>query len=570
MVIGVIVLVSVQAVADLFLPTLMSDIIDKGVMMGDTGVIWRTGGIMLLVAGCGVVCAVLASFLSSRSASGFGRLLRSELFKKVEGLSLEGFDKIGTSTLVTRTTNDVTQVQMVLMVIMRMMISAPIMATGGIIMAMSKDKPLTLVLVAAMPLLAAIITVIASKGIPLFKKMQVKIDRMNLILREYLTGIRVIRAFNRSSYAMERFDDANRDLTMNYIHVNRIMAFLMPSLMMVMNVTSLAILWFGIIRIDQGGMQMGSLIAFTQYAMQILFSMLTVSMMFIFLPRAQAAATRINEVFAIPGETGFEPPAMPASGSSGTPDTDAGGYLEFRNVSFGYPGAEEPVLIDISFKVSPGEVVAITGSTGSGKSTLVNLILRFYETGSGSILIDGTDIREMSLYELRKKIGFIPQKTLLFSGMISDNIRYGKENATDEEVSDAAEISQAKDFINDTENGLGHIIAQGGTNISGGQKQRLAIARAIVRKPDIYIFDDSFSALDFKTDAKLRAALKDVISEAAVLIVAQRVGTILNADRIIVLNNGRIDGIGTHRELLGSCPVYREIVASQLSEEEMA
>lgn len=558
---GVLVLVFMQTLADLYLPTLMSDIINKGVMNGDTNYIMKTGAFMLLVAGGGVIAAVIASYLSSKAGVGFGKILRNKVFNRVESYSLHEFDKIGTATLITRTTNDITQVQMVTMMIMRMMIGAPMMAIGGIIMALSEDKSLTWTLAVAIPVLAGVIALIAGKGIPLFKQIQVKIDRINLVLREKLTGIRVIRAFNRIEHERARFEDANADLTNNYIKVNRIMAFMMPSVMLIMNFTSLAILWFGIKRVDNG-MEIGSLLAFTQYAMQIMFSMIMLSMMFIMVPRAQAAAVRINEVLETVPE--INDPEVAKEGNAKR------GYVEFKDVSFSYHGAEEPALKDISFSAKPGEITAIIGSTGSGKSTLVNLIPRFYDVSGGSVLIDGEDVRNMSQASLRAKIGFVPQKAVLFSGTIAENIKYGKDDATFEEIQHAAEVAQATGFVAEMDGGYDHVIAQGGTNVSGGQKQRLSIARALVRKPEIYIFDDSFSALDFKTDAKLRAALKKEIAEATVLIVAQRVGTVMDADRIIVLDDGRVAGMGTHKELLNTCEVYHEIVSSQLSEEEIA
>jgi ATP-binding cassette subfamily B protein len=392
--------------------------------------------------------------------------------------------------------------------------------------------------------------------------MQKKIDRINLVLREKLTGNRVIRAFNRMEHEQARFEDANDDLTENYIKVNRIMAFMMPAIMLIMNFTSIAILWFGIIRIDEGNMDIGALFAFIQYAMQIMFSMLMVAVMFIMVPRAQAAAVRINEVLDTEPDIVDPENAKKADNEKG--------YIEFRNVTFSYHGAEQPALSNISFSVKPGEFTAIIGSTGSGKSTLVNLIPRFYDVESGNVMIDGVDVREMTQQSLREKIGYVPQKAVLFSGSITENILYGKNDADTTEVECAAQIAQAVDFIGEMEDGYDHIIAQGGMNVSGGQKQRLSIARALVRKPEIYIFDDSFSALDFKTDAKLRAALKKEIGEATVLIVAQRVGTVMDSDRIIVLDEGRIAGMGTHKELLNNCEVYHEIVASQLSEEEIA
>jgi len=562
MVVLVLILVFLQTLGDLYLPTLMSDIINEGVMQGDTGKIMNLGGIMLLVAGGGAVCSIIASLFSAKASTGLGTILRSNIFKRVESYSLHEFDRIGTATLITRTTNDINQIQMVTIMIMRMMISAPMMAVGGIIMALQQDRQLTWVLAIAIPVLGVVIAVIASRMIPLFRLVQVKIDKINLVLREKLTGIRVIRAFNTVEHEMMRFDEANVDLTNNYIKVNKIMAFMMPSIMLIMNVTSLAVLWFGGILISTGDMNLGALAAFTQYAMQIMFSMLMMAMMFIMVPRAQAAAVRINEVLDTIPEITDSPETKNESTSRG--------YVEFKNVTFSYPGAEESALKDISFSARPGEITAIIGSTGSGKSTLINLIPRFYDVDSGSILLDGLDVREMSQENLRSKIGFVPQKAMLFSGTISDNIRFGKEQASEEEIRHAAQVAQATEFISGLDGGFDYHIAQGGANISGGQKQRLAIARALVKNPEVYIFDDSFSALDFKTDARLRAALNREIAESTVIIVAQRVGTVMDADRIIVLDEGKIAGMGRHRELLSTCDVYREIVSSQLSEEEIA
>lgn len=557
----VLVLIFFQSLSDLYLPTLMSDIVNKGIFSGDTNYIIRIGGKMLLVAAGGTVCAVLASYLSSKISSGFGKILRKEVFSKVESFSLNEFNNIGTASLITRTTNDITQIQQVMIIIFRMMVSAPMMCIGGIIMAVSKDAKLSLVLVAVLPILALLIYVIANKGIPLFKAMQIKIDKLNLVVREELTGIRVIRAFNRSDHEKGRFNKANYDLTQNAVKVNRIMAALMPLMMLIINFTTIAIIWFGAKRVDGGNMQIGDLMAFIQYAMQILFSLIMVSMMFVMIPRASASADRINEVLDI------NPEIKDAEVTKNADDKR--GFVEFNNVTFSYPGAEKPVISNISFKAKPGETVAVIGGTGSGKSTLISLIPRFYDIQSGSILVDGVDIKEMSQESLRAKIGFVPQKTVLFTGTISENIRYGKEDAKDEEVRHAAETSQSMEFIEKMEDGFDSVIAQGGTNVSGGQKQRLSIARALVRKPEIYIFDDSFSALDFKTDAKLRAALKKETKDSTMIIVAQRVSTVMDADKIIVLDEGKIAGIGTHRELLNTCEVYHEIVSSQLSEEEM-
>ncbi|MCL6590676.1 MAG: ABC transporter ATP-binding protein/permease [Firmicutes bacterium] len=561
-IIAVIVLIYLQTMADLTLPNLMSDIVNIGIVNGNVNYIMKTGSQMLLIAAGGVLCAIAAGLLSSQIAMGFGRILRSKLFIHVTNFSLYEFDKFGTPSLVTRNTNDITQLQMVTMIILRMMVMAPIMCIGGIIMALSKDKGLAWVIVAVVPILAITILILARIAFPIFKTIQAKIDKINLVLREELTGIRVIRAFNRIDDEKRRFEEANFDLMRISIRVNRLMSGLMPIMMLMMNFTTIAIIWFGSVRIDRGATNIGNMMAFLQYAMQIMFSLLMASLMFIMLPRAQASAGRINEVLeTIPGITGPKNPK-----STGFKK----GYVEFKNVTFSYQGAEEPALKNISFAAAPGEVTAIIGSTGSGKSTLINLIPRFYDVSSGSVEVDGVDVREMSQETLRAKIGFVPQKAVLFTGTIAENIRYGKETATDDEIRRAAEIAQAAEFIEGMKDGYDSLIAQGGTNISGGQKQRLSIARALAGKPEIYIFDDSFSALDFKTDAKLRAALKKETAEATVIIVGQRVATIMDADRIIVLDEGKIAGMGTHQELYQNCEVYREIVASQLSEDELA
>ncbi|MEH7502617.1 ABC transporter ATP-binding protein [Neobacillus drentensis] len=555
-------LVLLQSLSELYLPTLMADIVDKGVVTGDTDYIWKIGGFMLLVAAGGMICSIAASFYSAKAASGFGKLLRSKIFSHVGNFSLHEFDKLGTASLITRTTNDITQIQQVLVMMLRMMAMAPMMCIGGIIMAYSKDAKLTLVLAVALPVLVLAIVVIARKGIPLFKAMQVKLDNLNRVLRENLTGIRVIRSFNRVEHEKKRFDEANWDLTQTAIKVNKIMAAMMPIMMIVLNLSTVAIVWFGGLRISNGHMQVGDMMAFIQYAMQIMFSFIMLSMMFVMIPRASVSAVRINEVLETVAD--IKDPTSSLSGD-GTK-----GHVEFQEVTFSYPGAEMPAISNISFAMKPGEVTAIIGGTGSGKSTLINLIPRFYDIDSGKVLVDGIDVRDIGQEQLREKIGFVPQQSVLFTGTIAENIRYGKENASAEEVEHAAEIAQAKEFIANMPEGFDAVIAQGGTNVSGGQKQRLSIARALVRKPEIYIFDDSFSALDFKTDAKLRAALKGETGNSTVLIVAQRVSTIMDADQIIVLDNGEITGIGKHKELMESSAVYREIVMSQLSEEEIA
>jgi ATP-binding cassette, subfamily B, multidrug efflux pump len=557
----VILLACAQALSNLYLPNLMADIVDNGIVKGDTGYIWRTGGIMLLVTIGGTLAAIVGIFFSSQVATGFGKIVRAKIFTRVGQFSLHEFDLLGTSSLITRTTNDTTQVQQVMILILNMLITAPITLVAGIILAINQDAGLSWVFVVVIPVLVGAIVLIMSRAIPLFSILQVKLDKLNLILDEGLTGVRVVRAFDRQRFEERRFDVANLDLTDVTVRVNRMVAALMPIMMLVLNVSSVAILWFGAIRISNGDMRVGALFAFLQYAMQILFALLMVSMMFIMLPRAEASAKRINEVLAIVPEIN-DP--LEVNHSEITR-----GYVEFQDVTFSYAGAEEPALSHISFTASPGEVTAIIGGTGAGKSSLVNLIPRFYDIDSGRILIDGVDIGAMAQEHLRAKIGFVPQKAVLFSGTIEDNIRYGKEDATDEEVRHAADVAQASDFIENMPDGFASLIAQGGINVSGGQKQRLSIARALVRKPEIYVFDDSFSALDFKTDARLRAALKNETRDATVFIVAQRVGTVMDADRIIVLDEGRIAGIGTHRELLTSSDVYREIVSSQLSSAEI-
>jgi ATP-binding cassette, subfamily B, multidrug efflux pump len=560
---SVFVLVFLQSLAQLHLPNLMATIVDQGIARENIPLIWRTGGMMLLVALGGSIAAVTAGYLSARISAGFGKALRSRVFSHVEGFSLREFDKIGTASLVVRTTNDITQVQMVSLVFQRMVISAPMMCIGGIIMAVAKDARLSLILVVVIPFLVAVVLIAASKALPLFRVMQTKLDRLNLVLRESLTGIRVIRAFNRMDYEKQRFDQANRDVTGTALRVHRLMAFMMPFMMLTLNITTIAVIWIGGHRIDAGNLEVGAMMAFIQYAMQILMSLLMMSMIFVMLPRAAVSAERINEVLeSIPG---INDPAEPK-----TPPAHIRGSLEFRDVTFSYPGAAEPALRNVSFKAEPGEVTAIIGGTGAGKSTLVNLIPRFYDVDEGAVLVDGLDVREMTQADVRARIGLVPQKSVLFSGTVADNIRYGKEDATDDEIRRAAETAQALDFIEQATDGFGMTVAQGGTNVSGGQKQRLSIARALVRQPEIYILDDSFSALDFRTDARLRAALRHETGEATVLIIAQRVSTVMDADRIIVLADGRVAGMGTHKELIKSSDVYREIVVSQLPEEEIA
>ncbi|KKC46639.1 multidrug ABC transporter ATP-binding protein [Paenibacillus sp. D9] len=563
---AVLALVFCQSLSDLYLPTLLSDIVDKGILKGDVPYIWRIGGFMLLVSAAGAACIIASSFLSSRVASGFGRSARSKLFAHAEKFSLPEFDRIGTASMINRTTNDVNQVQQVLIMMMRMMVSAPMMCIGGLIMAFSKDAKLSLLLVVVIPVIGLTIFAVMRKAIPLFRAMQVKLDKLNLVLREGLTGIRVIRSFNRGEYEQGRFDSASRDLADTALRVNRMMAILMPTMMLIMNLTTVLIVWFGAKRIDAGDMNIGSLIAFIQYASQIMFSLVMMSMMFAMVPRAATSAARINEMLDIAptitdGQAKPSPAASPRTGA-------ARGEVEFREVSFHYPGAERPALDRVSFTARAGETTAVIGGTGSGKTTLLNLIMRFYDAGEGEVRVGGRDVRSLSQEELRAGIGLVPQKALLFSGSVSGNIRYGKEDATDAEVRHAAEVAQAAGFVEAMPEGFSTDIAQGGANLSGGQKQRLSIARALVRRPDLYLFDDSFSALDASTESRLRAALAEETGGAAVLVVAQRVSSVMGADRILVLDEGRLAGDGTHAELMESCGVYREIVESQLRTEE--
>jgi len=578
LIIGVIVFVFLQSLSELYLPTLMSDIVDIGVVKGDINYIIRTGGWMILFAVLAMISSVLGSYLAAKVATGFGRDLRTKVFTKVESFSLEEFDEKGTASLIIRTTNDITQIQRLVFTMLRMFLRAPLIFIGGIIMAVSKDAKLSLVFMVILPILSIIIFFVAKKSMSLFKSMQIKLDKLNLVLREYLTGIRVIRAFDREVYEKKKFHKANLNLTETAIKVNKLMAILMPLMILILNLTIVAIIWFGSIRIESGGMQVGDLMAFIQYASRIMFSLIMVSMIFIMLPRAAVSANRINEVLEVKPkikdpiilkDNKLEVEKNGLKSESYRSEKDKRGYLEFDKVSFCYQGAEEPVLKNISFRANPGELTAIIGSTGSGKSTLINLIPRFYDVTSGRILTDGVDIRELTQEKLRAKIGLVPQKAVLFTGTIAENISFGNNNLSRDEIIRAAEIAQAAEFISTMKQGYDSPIAQGGTNLSGGQKQRLAIARALAKHPEIYIFDDSFSALDFKTEAKLRVAIKKEIKNATALVIAQRVTTVMDADQIIVLDEGKIVGIGKHQELIKTCKVYREIVASQLSEEEL-
>jgi ATP-binding cassette subfamily B multidrug efflux pump len=560
----VLVLALAQSIGSLLLPRLMSDIVDKGIVKGDQRAILQIGGLMLLMSIVATLCAIAGSYYSSRVATGFGRILRGAIFARVEHFSVHQFDRLGSASLVTRTTNDTTQVQQMLIMMLTMVITAPMMAIGGVILALSQDAQLAWVLIAVMPVMALVFGLIMRSAIPLSQAMQTKIDRLNLVLGEGLSGARVIRAFDRGAHQRERFDQANLDLTNTATAVNRLIAFLMPALIVMLGLTNIGIIWVGSHRIDAGTMQVGAMIASLQYSMQILFAVFMVTAMFVMLPRASASAARINEVLDVAPE--IVDPATPVQPQRATKR----GHVEFENVTFRYPGAEEAALTGVSFTARPGEMTAIIGGTGSGKSTLAGLIPRFYDVNQGRVLVDGVDVREMTQADLRVRIGFVPQKAVLFTGTLATNIRYGREDASDEEVRHAATVAQAIEFVEAMPEKFAAPISQGGINLSGGQKQRLSIARAIVRKPDVYVFDDSFSALDYTTDANLRAALKQETANATVFVVAQRISTVINADRIVVLDDGRVVGIGTHPELLKTNEIYREIVASQISLEEMA
>lgn len=559
LVIGVLVLVFISTMTDLELPDLMSDIVDTGIVQGDVSYILGRGGVMLLVALLGTVCTILTSYLSSKIGMGFSRDLRKKVFEKVESFSLTEINEVGTASLITRTTNDINQVQMVVIMMMRMMLSAPIMIVGALIMALRKDVELSKVILVVIPIIIVTIVIIAKFTLPMFQKMQDKIDKLNLVVRENLTGIRVIRVFNKVEAEQERFNQASLEVSRIATMANRLMGALMPLMMLILNLSIIAVIWFGGIRINDGDLMVGDLMAFIQYLTQVMFSLLMLTMMFVLIPRAQASAVRINEVLEM--ESPIQEPKEAIQ-------PQLKGYVEFKNVSFGYEGAEEYAISNISFVAKPGEVTAIIGGTGSGKSSILNMIPRFYDAAKGEVLVDGVNVRDMNQQELRSKIGYVPQKAMLFTGTIRDNILYGKEDATDEEVRHALEIAQATDFVSKMKEGIESPISQGGTNVSGGQKQRLSIARAIVRKPEIYLFDDSFSALDFKTDAQLRAALKKETKDSTVIIVAQRVSTVMDATRILVMDEGHVVGMGTHEELLQTNEIYQQIVESQLKKGE--
>jgi len=550
-------------IATLYLPTLNAEIIDNGVVKGDTGYILTLGGIMLLISLGQICCSVGAVFFSARTSMAVGRDLRAAVFHRVQDFSAREVGRFGAPSLITRTTNDVQQVQMLALLTFTLMVSAPIMCFGGIILALNQDVPLSSLLLVIVPLLAVAITLIISRMRPLFRTMQTRIDGLNRILREQISGIRVVRAFVRDEAERRRFDESNTELRDVSTSVGRLMSMMFPTVMTVMNLSSVAVLWFGGHRIASGGMQIGALTAFLSYLMQILMSVMMATFMFMMVPRAEVSAERISEVLDTESSVVLSGDPTPIEGVRGN--------LELNNVEFRYPGAEHAVLKGIDLTAGPGETVAVIGGTGSGKTTLLNLIPRLMDATGGSVRVDGQDVRELDATVLSDAVGFVPQRPYLFSGTVASNLRYGKPDATDEELWHALDVAQARDFVEAMPEGLEAPISQGGTNVSGGQRQRLAIARALVRRPDIYLFDDSFSALDYATDAALRRALAPEIAESTVVIVAQRVNTIRHADRIIVLDEGRVVGVGTHRSLMDDVDgTYREIVLSQLTEQEAA
>ncbi|MEU9502195.1 ABC transporter ATP-binding protein [Streptomyces sp. NPDC048196] len=552
----------IQTLATLYLPTLNADIIDNGVVRGDTGYIFRTGGFMIAVTLLQIVCAIGAVYFGARTAMALGRDVRAAVFDRVQSFSAREVGAFGAPSLITRTTNDVQQVQMLVLMTFTMMVSAPIMCVGGVVMALNQDVPLSGLLLVIVPVLGILVSLIVRRMRPLFRGVQERIDTVNRVLREQITGIRVIRAFVRDGYERERFAGSNTDLYDVSLRAGRLMSMMFPLVMLIVNLSSVAVVWFGGLRIDSDGMQIGALTAFLSYLMYILMSIMMATFMVMMLPRAEVCAERIQEVLAT--DSSVVPPQNPVTALRRR------GELELRNVEFRFPGAEQPVLKDISLTARPGETTAVIGSTGSGKSTLLGLVPRLFDATGGTVLVDGEDVRGLAPETLAGAIGLVPQKPYLFSGTVASNLRYGNPDATDDELWHALEIAQARDFVERMEGGLDAPVAQGGSNVSGGQRQRLAIARALVRRPEIYLFDDSFSALDYATDAALRAALARETDRATVVIVAQRVATIRGADRIVVLDEGRIVGTGTHTELMADNETYREIVLSQLTEQEAA
>jgi len=552
----------VQTMCTLFLPALNADIIDKGVVKGDTAYIWKTGAVMLAVTFVQVAFAIGAVYFGAKIAMAFGRDVRKALFHRVTDFSAQDVAVFGAPTLITRITNDVTQVQMLVLMSCTLLIGAPITIVGGVIMAVRQDAALSLLLLVSIPALVTVLGLAIARLVPQYQVMQVRIDRINEILREQITGIRVVRAFIREPDEAARFGAGNDALTMTSLRAGRLMAVMFPSVVLVINFSSVAAIWFGGNRIGAGEMQIGALIAFLSYLIQILMSVMMATFVFVLAPRAAVSAERIEEV--LDSQPSIAPPASPVT------ELDAVSSLEFRQVEFAYPGADFPVLCDISFTARAGETTAIIGSTGAGKSTLLNLVPRLFDATGGTVLVDGHDVRDIEPELLWSRIGLVPQKPYLFSGTVASNLRYANPDATEDELWRALEIAQAHDFVASMPGGLDARISQGGSNVSGGQRQRLAIARALVRRPGIYLFDDSFSALDLATDARLRAALVPVVEDAVTVIVAQRVSTIMHADQILVIEDGRQIGLGTHHQLLDTCPTYAEIVASQLTAEEVA
>ncbi|MGW5363531.1 ABC transporter ATP-binding protein [Actinopolymorpha pittospori] len=558
----VVVLQLVQTLATLYLPTLNADIIDNGVVQGDTGYIMRTGGFMLAVTLLQILCSAAAVYFGARTAMALGRDVRAAIFARVQEFSVREVGRFGAPSLITRTTNDVQQVQMLVLLTFTLMVSAPIMCVGGVIMALNQDVPLSALLLVVVPVLIVSVALIIRRMHPLFRSMQERIDTVNRVMREQITGIRVIRAFVRDRHEQQRFAGANTQLMGVSLGVGKLMALMFPIVMVVMNLSSVAVMWFGAHRIDSGSMQIGALTAFLSYLMQILMSVMMATFMFVMVPRASVCAERIEEVLDTESSVRLSP--------SPVRELRGHGQLELRQVDFRYPGAEELVLSGVDLVARPGETTAIIGSTGSGKTTLLNLIPRLFDADGGTVLVDGVDVRDLDPAVLARTVGLVPQKPYLFSGTVASNLRYGNPDATDEDLWRALEIAQARDFVEAMAEQLEAPIGQGGSNVSGGQRQRLAIARLLVARPEVYLFDDSFSALDYATDAALRAALREETGDATVVIVAQRVSTIRNADRIIVLDEGKVVGTGTHAELMENNQTYREIVLSQLTEQEAA